>query len=211
MKRIILLLVCPAVLTACSFLGDRSGYEQPDYEVVARLGESIEIRSYESRLAAEASVESVDSGEGRNASFRLLFEYISGGNRPGASIAMTSPVESDRTSEKIAMTAPVETALADENSVYMRFFLPAIYDRETVPKPTDARVRIIEVPAQTLAVLRFAGSGSEENVAEKKDELLSGLKGSSWQPESKAVAYFYDPPWTVPFFRRNEVVVAVTQ
>jgi hypothetical protein len=211
MKRIMALLVLSTLLSACSFLGVRSGYQQPEYEIVGRVGESIEIRSYGSRLAAEASIESSDSGEGRNASFRLLFDYISGGNRTGASIAMTAPVESDGASEEIAMTAPVETARTDESRVYMRFFLPAKYDRETVPKPTDARVRIVEVPAQTLAVLRFTGFGSEESVAKKKAELLRGLEGSSWRPESQAVAYFYDPPWTLPFFRRNEVVVAVTQ
>lgn len=209
MKQISILFVCSLLIAGCSVFGNRSGYEQPGYKVVESLGESTEIRAYEPRVAAEARVENEDLDEGRDAAFRLLFDYITGSNRTDAKIAMTVPVESADTSEKIAMTVPVESSRTGDNRVYMRFFLPAKYDRETAPKPLDPRITIVDVPVQTVAVLRFSGVGGEDSVAAKKRELLHSLKSTAWRPLSDAVVYFYDPPWTLPFFRRNEVVVAV--
>ena len=209
MKKISILFVCSLLIAGCSVFGNRSGYEQPGYKVVASLGESTEIRAYVPRVAAEARVENEDLDEGRDAAFRLLFDYITGSNRTAAKIAMTVPVESTGTSEKIAMTAPVESSRTGDNRVYMRFFLPARFDRETAPRPLDPRITIVDVPVQTVAVLRFSGFGGEDTVAEKKRELLRSLATTSWKPLSDSVVYFYDPPWTLPFFRRNEVVVAV--
>jgi len=209
MKKISILFVCSLLIAGCSVFGNRSGYEQPGYKVVESLGESTEIRAYEPRVAAEARVENEDLDEGRDAAFRLLFDYITGSNRTAAKIAMTVPVESTGTSEKIAMTAPVESSRTGDNRVYMRFFLPARFDRETAPRPLDPRITIVDVPVQTVAVLRFSGFGGEDTVAEKKRELLRSLATTPWKPLSDSVVYFYDPPWTLPFFRRNEVVVAV--
>lgn len=198
------------LVSGCSFFGVRSGYEQPSYEVVEQQ-DSVEIRSYEPRLAAEARVEADGTDDGRNSTFRILFDYISGANQSGSKIAMTAPVESAKVLEQIAMTVPVETARSDDDSVYMRFFLPEKYDSDTAPKPLDERVTIVSVPQQTVAVLRFSGFGSEETVNEKKSELLASLDGTAWRAMGPPTAYFYDPPWTLPFLRRNEVVVAVAQ
>jgi len=211
MKAITALILVSMLISGCSFFGIRSGYEQPQYEIVDHIGESVEIRAYGPRLAAEARLENTDNSEGRNSSFKLLFDYISGGNRAGASISMTSPVETVESSKKIAMTVPVETAGAGKRDVYMRFFLPRNYNREAVPKPLDPRVRIINVPAQTIAVLRFSGFSCEKSVSKKKSDLINTLDGTVWRPVSKPVAYFYDPPWTLPFLRRNEAAVAVAR
>lgn len=208
-------------LAGCSVFGVRSGYEQPPYEVVERLGETLEVRRYAPRVAVEAQVEATDTRDGQGAAFRLLFDYISGANRTETGIAMTAPVETGPvetgsgeaggTSEEIAMTAPVETARSADGQVRMRFFLPAAYDRNSAPAPLDPRLSIVAVPEQTFAVLRFSGFGREKAVMAKKKELLCGLEASSWRPASAPVAYFYHPPWTLPFFRRNEAVVAVAQ
>ena len=107
------------------------------------------------------------------------------------------------------MTAPVETARVEDGRVRMRFFLPNTYRPDSAPEPLDPRVRIVAVPAQTLAVLRYSGLGREKAVTARKAELLRGLEASTWRPVSAPIAYFYDPPWTLPFFRRNEVAVAV--
>ena len=191
--------------------GIRSGYEQAAYTVVDRVGETIEVRQYRTQLVAEVVVEAADEKRGRNAAFRALFDYISGANRSQEKVAMTAPVETGTASEKIAMTVPVETGRQPEGRYVMRFFLPANYTLKTAPQPTDPRVIVRELPERTLAVLSFSGSTSAENVDHQLTVLETAMNGSTWRPSGAPAAMFYDPPWTIPFLRRNEVAVPVTR
>lgn len=209
MIRAVAMTMATILLAGCSVLGIRSGYEEPRHDILGRAGEVVEVRRYAPRLAAEAVVPAADGEAGQSAAFRLLFDYISGANRQQTEIAMTVPVATAAQAEEIAMTAPVETAPAGGGQVAMRFFLPASYAAATAPQPTDVRVRLVEVPEQTLAVLRFSGWGDAEAVAEETRRLLAALETSAWQTAGEPVAMFYDPPWTIPFLRRNEVAVAV--
>ncbi len=213
MPRFVSPLLLSLLLTGCSVVGIRSDTEQPNYVVVEQLDDDVEVRRYGPRVYAETVVED-DAGaeESRSAAFRILADYIFGANRGEDEIAMTAPVETRDRGDKIAMTAPVETAPADEGGGYaMRFFLPAGYSLESAPEPTDSRVRLGRLPEQTMAVLRFSGGRGEERVAEKKARLLARLETTSWRPTGEPVAYLYDPPWTIPFLRRNEVAVPVTK
>lgn len=199
------------VLSGCSLLGIRSGYEQPTYGVVERLTPSVEIRRYGPRLAAETTVEAPEAEAGRNAAFRLLAAYIFGANRAKGEIAMTAPVEVQSGTRTIAMTSPVETVSGGSGRYTMRFFLPARLSLATAPEPVDPRVRLLEVPEQTLAALRFSGSRTEVRLNEEAGALLVALEGSPWKPTGEPVSLLYDPPWTLPFLRRNEVAVPVAQ
>lgn len=194
-----------AAQSALSLVGVRA-YEQPPYRVLGRAGPA-EVREYGPRLAVETTL---DPGT-RDQAFGLLAGYIFGKNRAtggsGATkIAMTTPVE--MRSERIAMTAPVEQAKSGAR-VAVRFFLPRSLTRETAPEPTDPRVRVVEVPGETLAVLRFSGSTGDARIAERKVALLGELRGSAWEPAGEPVFFGYDPPFTPPFLRRNEVAVPV--
>lgn len=208
MMKTLTLLLAGLALAGCSVFGVNSDTETSRYQVVERLGETIEIRRYPARLAAEAEPQGEASD---NAAFRLLFDYISGANSAAGEIAMTTPVEvpGETPGEKISMTTPVERG-ADGEAFAMRFFLPASFDMETAPRPTDPRVRLVEIPQQTMAVLRFSGSRSEADVEARREQLIERLADSSWQADASPTAYFYDPPWTLPFMRRNEVAVLVT-
>jgi hypothetical protein len=182
-------------------------YEEPTYAVLDKPASSIEIRRYAPRLAAEVDVEKRGSSDGQ--AFTLLFNYIAGANR-GASgsaerVAMTVPVDVARP-EKIAMTAPVETATQDRMT-RMRFFLPSRFTAETAPKPTDERVQIVTVPEQTIATLRFSGTGRD--LREREQQLIAALAATRWKPLGTAYGLFYDAPFTIPFLRRNEAAVAV--
>jgi hypothetical protein len=196
-------------LAGCSVFGDRSSYEAPDYKVVESLGQESEVRVYAPRLAAEATVESKDPDTGRNAAFRLLFDYISGENQATESISMTVPVET-KAGEKIAMTVPVETVKASE-AMSMRFFFPAQYNAQNAPQPLDPRVKIVELPETTVAVRTYSGSTGEQRLAKEQAALLSELEGTGWQPSGDPTAMFYDPPWTLWFARRNEAVIPVKE
>ena len=209
MTKLVPVLALSLLVAGCSIVGDRSGTEQVAYDVVQPIDDQVEIRRYGPRLAAEAVVDVRDGEDGANAAFRVLFAYITGANRGQQDIAMTAPVATDVKGEEIAMTAPVETAVGTSGSYRMRFFLPTSYTAETAPQPTDPRVRIVAVPEETVAALRFTGGRDEAETAARKDRLLAALEVTEWTPTASPVAYFYDPPWTLPFLRRNEVLVAV--
>ena len=182
--------------------------EQPLYEVLAAVG-SIEIRRYGPRLAAEADMgPGVGVDDGQYSAFMALADFIFAKNRQGPTVAMTAPVAMERTAEPIAMTAPVAMEPGEEGRV-MRFFMPAEYTLETLPRPGDDRVHIVTIPAQTLAVLRFSGEPTDDAVAAGQAELLAGLQGSDWEPVGEPGFFGYDPPLTPPEQRRNEVFVEV--
>lgn len=197
-----------AFLTGCSVFGIRSGYEQPPYEVVSPVADDIEVRRYGARTAAQVVLDGADPEATDNGAFRILAGYIFGGNRGEQDIAMTSPVAVAE-GQEIAMTAPVETAQAADGRYTMRFFLPASYTVANAPVPDDPRVEIVEVQPETIVALRFSGFGGDETVAERQRELLAALDGTDWRPVGAPIALYYDPPWTLPFLRRNEVAIAV--
>ncbi len=196
------------LLGACSAFGIRGGTEEPRYTAVERLG-NVEIRRYAPRLAAETTVPG-DAYAARGEGFRRLAGYIFGGNQKRTRIDMTAPVAQSGASsgERIAMTAPVAEARGDGGWV-IRFFLPAALTDP--PQPNDARVRIVPVPEETVAVLRFSGTATEDAVADRRKALLAALSGTAWRPAGEPVAWFYDPPWTLPPLRRNEVAVPVAR
>lgn len=185
-------------------------YEEPRFTVLDRLDAGIEVRRYEPRLAAEVDEPGTDE-EGRSRAFSLLFEYIAGANvgpERGEKIAMTAPVEVARRSQKVAMTVPVETS-REGPGTRMRFFLPAKYTLASAPTPTDPRVRLVEVPAESIAVMRFSGLADDGDVARRRDAMLEALATSDWTVAGDVTTLFYDAPFTLPFVRRNEVSVAV--
>jgi SOUL heme-binding protein len=183
-------------------------YEEPRYAVVAALPDGVEIRRYAPRLAAQVEVPG-DGAEARDEAFRILFRYIAGGNVGAEKIEMTVPVATGPRTEKIAMTVPVATAPGDGGGLRMQFFLPARYTAETAPRPGDERVRIVPVAEETVAILRFSGRGTAEELARRKAELLEAIAPTPWQPSGEAAILFYDAPSTPPFLRRNEAAVRV--
>ena len=203
-------LISGVALGACSVVGIRSGTEEPSYQVLAHVG-SVEIREYAARIAAETTAPGSEESS-RSAGFRRLAGYIFGANHARAEIAMTAPVaQADAGSAKIAMTAPVAQQGGPGGEWTIRFFMPAKYTMETLPAPNDPQVRLVAVPAETMAVYRFSGSTGPQAVADARRTLLSRLDGSAWKAVGEPVAWFYDPPWTLPPLRRNEVAVPVSR
>jgi hypothetical protein len=186
-------------------------YEEPRYAVIGPLPGGGEVRRYDARLAAEVRLAGTLGKEGADRAFRLLFAYIAGANRGGTGeekIAMTVPVEVTGRGETVAMTAPVETAAAADGT-QMRFFLPARFTSDTAPQPSDPRVRLVAVPEETVAVVRFSGTPDEAEISRRRAALLAALEDSPWRAASDPVVLLYDAPFTLPFVRRNEVAVMV--
>lgn len=201
-------LVLTLIMPLAAVTPARAETEEPRFTVVERSGE-IEIRQYGTRLAADVVVEGNEE-DARTKGFRLLADYIFGNNTAKSEIAMTAPVAQQASrSEKIDMTAPVAQARGPGNTWRVRFFMPSKYTLQTLPRPNNPAVKIVEIPGETMAVLRFSNSRSAERIAEKTNELIRGLERTKWVASGEPVTWLYDPPWTLPFFRRNEVAVPV--
>lgn len=190
---------------AGTIVGIRSGTEEPSFTVERRIGD-VEIRRYGTRIAAETTIDA-DEEASRNEGFRRLAGYIFGGNTAKTKIAMTAPVAQQ--SEKIAMTAPVAAQRDAGGKWVIRFFMPSEHSLDSLPIPNDDRVRLVSVAPERVAVLRYAGLPNPRAVAAKAEELLKTLRDNKIEPAGDPLSWFYDPPWTLPFLRRNEAVVGL--
>lgn len=198
-----------AVSAVGSVVGIRTGTAEPAYTVQQRIPHS-EIRRYGERVVAETLVEG-DEEAVRNAGFRRLAGYIFGGNHSRTKFAMTAPVAQQAAGERIAMTSPVAQQASGPGQWAIRFFMPAGVSVESLPEPDDSAVRLTVVPAETIAVHTFTGDRGRDAVQAHTAVLLDALNGTVFEPSGAPQAWFYDPPWTIPLFRRNEIVVAVNR
>lgn len=197
------------MVTGCSVFGIRTA-EQATYKVLGEHGQ-FEIRAYDERVVVETDVNASFDEAGKIA-FDRLFGYISGENVAQAKIAMTAPVmanERDRPEgKKIAMTSPVIGEKRDMDWRYI-FVLPESYTLETAPIPSDPLVKLSVMPSKKVAVIRYSGSRGEKSIHQKSDELVYWIQSNGLEIESKPRSAGYDPPWTLPFLRRNEVMIDV--
>jgi hypothetical protein len=188
--------------------GEAMSYEEPEYEVAGASG-PVEFRRYADYLMAETIVEeAADFESAGNEGFRRLFKYISGANTLESRISMTAPVSQSAPSEKIAMTVPVRQE-GTAAGWRVSFMLPARYTLATAPRPTDSRVRLVAVPARTVAALRYSGRWTEDNYRRHRDELLRALSAAGNEGIGEPWLARYNAPFTLPILRRNEVLIEV--
>jgi len=182
--------------------------EEPSYEVIEKSGD-FELRTYSPMIVAETQVAG-PMDDASSAGFRLLADYIFGNNTSHAGsnekISMTAPVTMEPRSEKISMTAPVSMQPTGEQW-RVHFVMPSKYTLDTLPKPNNPAVALREVPASNVAVIRFSGLVGEKKRAAKEAELISWLDSKGIEPIGQPQLARYNPPWTLPFLRRNEVMV----
>ena len=139
--------------------------------------------------------------------FRVLADYIFGNNTVQQKIAMTAPVSQTK-SEKIQMTAPVVQAPI-KNAWKIQFVMPKIYRLETLPKPNNELIQIKQVPEQKRVVIRFSGKANDFKIRQKEQELTQYIEDQNLEVNSTVFYAFYNPPWTPPFLRRNEIMLVV--
>jgi hypothetical protein len=185
--------------------------EEPKFDLIEKSGD-FELRSYKPMIVAETYVEGSLS-EASNAGFRLIAGYIFGGNksRQGSTpekIAMTAPVTLEPSPQKIAMTAPVVVESKGERW-RVHFVMPSGYTLNSLPIPDDSRVSLREVPEQKTAVIVFSGLAGEDKVKDKTAALFDWIKSKGLEATSTPQLARYNPPWTLPFLRRNEVLINI--
>lgn len=184
----ILVLLLGLVLVGCQ--ATRAGYESAPYRVVRSEG-GIELREYPAMVWVETAMAS--RGNGADRSFNRLFRFITGGNEQKQKIAMTTPV---------FMTGQGTNAT-------MAFVMPATMTKTAVPRPGDEAVSVRQLAGGQYAVVRFSGGRSEANETAALQRLESWLRTQKLPVKSSPVFGYFDPPWTPPFLRRNEVMLPV--
>jgi len=189
--------------------------EEPKYEVVKSYPE-FELRRYEPFLVAETDVDG-DFDEVGNQAFRILAAYIFGENKSQAKMEMTAPVNqrpATEEGEKMAMTAPVTQRPkgSDGSETFvLSFVMPSGYSLESLPVPLDRKVRLREEPAKLMAVRSYSGRWTESNYRDNESLLLSAVEKAGLEPVAAPVYARYNSPFSLPFMRRNETMVEVTQ
>ena len=184
-----------------------SDVEKPDYKVI-QSEQNIEIRQYEPMIIAEVEVDGKREdaiGDG----FRLLANYIFGNNTVQQVISMTAPVQ-QKENQKIAMTAPVQQQSTGK-SWRMSFVMPSKYSMDSLPVPNNNRVRLKEILTKKFVVIEFSGTNSNENVIEHENQLMNYIEANQIKINGSPNYAFYNPPWSLPFLRRNEVMIEINQ
>ena len=211
MKKVTYLLLSGSLLIS----GGAMATEEPKYTVLSQV-DDFELRRYDEQLVAQTWV-SGDQDSASREGFKVLADYIFGNNTAptggSSKISMTAPVtmqpnskKSDGESQKIAMTAPVNMQ-QDDGKWRVRFVMPSQYTMQTLPKPNNPEVEIIEVPAQTYGVIKFSGFTGSSKVDDKTEELRTWMQSKNLTPTGDPELARYDTPWTLPFLRRNEVMI----
>ena len=180
-----------------------SNVEKPDYKII-QSEQNIEIRQYEPMIIAEVEVDGKREDAIRDG-FRLIADYIFGNNTVEQNISMTAPVQQK---EKIAMTSPVQQQLAGK-SWQISFVMPSEYSMESLPVPNNNRVRLKEILAKKFVVIEFSGSNSNENVIGHENQLMKYIKANQINIIGSPKYAFYNAPWTLPFLRRNEIMIEI--
>ncbi len=183
-----------------------SNVEQAKYEVVESQGD-IQIRDYAPMIVAEAEI-SGERKEAINQGFRVIADYIFGNNTRKQNVAMTAPVI-QQPEEKVAMTAPL-TQEGASGRWTVRFVMPANYTMDTLPSPNNAAIKLEKIPSKRFAVIRFSGRAGEASLEDHTDALNAFVKDKKLNALSPPTYAFFNPPWTLPFLRRNEVMIEVT-
>ena len=183
--------------------------ESPRYETV-RKDNKFEVREYEEYILAEVEIDG-DFGSALQKGFRVLAEYIFGGNTSKARINMTVPVtEQAVASEKIEMTAPVTSSQIEEGKKYIiAFTMPSKYTLESLPEPENKTISFRKVGKQKVAALRFSGNLNSKLATRKAKELETWLNGNKYSKKTGFVFAQYNPPWIPGIFRRNEILTEV--
>lgn len=194
----LVLLLCFACVA-----GRAMAIEEPDYRIERTLGEDVEIRDYAPYVVAEVEVAGPATAAGGTA-FPILAGYIFGRNRGERRLPMTAPVTQAAVPLRLEMTAPV-TQAASAGGYVVQFVLPKTVTLDTAPEPLDPRVRLREVAAQRIAVIRYSGLWSEANYDEHLASLRRTLAAASLPTSGEPVYSRYDAPFMPWFLRRNEI------
>lgn len=165
-----------------------SRYETPEYQVLEKDGD-IELRRYETYYTAAVEQDGLSQDSG----FNQIFDYISGNNA---------------TQEKIAMTVPVINAMKGEK-ITTEFVMPRKYSLENLPRPNNPNIELKKTAGRITASVSFSGTVHEKEVRKYERILSEWLAKKNLKTSGEFRLARYNSPFSVPFLRRNEVLIDI--
>lgn len=183
--------------------------DEPEFKTILK-DDKFEIREYAPKIIAQVEVFG-DFDDASSKGFKILADYIFGNNisKDGKSrIEMTAPVEMEPLSQKMNMAKPVLTE-GNDNTWIVSFIMPNEFTLETLPEPNDKNIKISSLPKEKYAVIVFSGLVRESSYQEKENLLTQFIKIKKLKTSGEIKIARYNPPWTLPFFRRNELMIKV--
>jgi hypothetical protein len=163
--------------------------QEPKYEILQSYGK-IELRVYAPFLVAEVH----RSGKRKEAireGFRILADYLFGNNETSIRLPMSIPVTQQKTGDFWTI----------------RFMLTQASEINTLPRPKNPLVHLLSIPQTTFAVIQFSGTPKDEKLESATAQLRAFAASHNLRLEGEPIFAFYNPPWTLPFLRRNEVLI----
>ena len=166
--------------------------DEPAHEREATIG-ALELRRYPARLEARVELEAQDVETALTRGFGHLACYLHGANDHREDLAMTTPVLTTMRGGRYAMS----------------FVMPPGRALATLPRPADPRIELREVPARRVAVLRFRGRFTRENIETHERAMLRELVEAGLAAKGSVAFAGYDSPMTLPALRRNELWIEI--
>jgi len=169
-----------------------SDVEKPQYKTITSE-KNIEVRSYSPMIIAEVELEGKQVNT-RSEGFRMLADYISGNNIM---------------KKEIPMTAPVQQQKNLYNGWTISFVMPSKYTMRLLPQPINKKIILKEILNKKFVVISFSGLNSNENIIENTNKLIQYIEKKQLKTIGYPKCAFYNPPWTLPFMRLNEVMFEI--
>ncbi|MDA9600395.1 heme-binding protein [Nitrosomonadales bacterium] len=183
--------------------------DEPEFKLILKE-DKFEIREYAPKIIAQVEIFG-DFDDASSKGFKILADFIFGNNTStdgNSKIEMTAPVEMEPLTQKINMTKPV-LAEGIDNKWIVSFIMPNEFTLGTLPKPNNKSIKILSLPKEKYAVIVFSGLVRESSYLEKEKFLNEFIKEKKLKSSGEIKIARYNPPWTLPFFRRNELMLKV--
>ncbi|MBL6743938.1 MAG: heme-binding protein [Candidatus Poseidonia sp.] len=165
--------------------------EQPRFERLATY-DGFEVRRYAPSIEARVKTAGL-GGDSSSTGFRRIAGYIFGGNKEGHSIAMTAPVQQ----------------WGGEDDGWMSFTMPSSYTLTSLPEPMDKGVILFALEQRDVAVLSFSGRYHKKKCVRLNQHLHGLVEKAGLTAIAAPILAVYDGPMTLPFRRRNEILLPV--
>jgi hypothetical protein len=174
--------------------GAAMAVEEPRYTVLVS-DPPFEVRRYAAFTVAQTQIQG-DFDAASRSGFRRIASYIFGDNLQAGLGAQ----------RKISMTAPV-TVVPEDEGWRVHFVMPSAESVQTLPQPLNPQIQLRPVPEHESVAVRFSGFTTQASIQEQTERLRAWAQARQLKLSPTAQIARYDDPFTLPWNRRNEILI----